>query len=205
MDRLYDYNDMVKVGCHDCKGCSICCQGMGTSILIDPHDAWELTRQLGVSFSELLNGPLELHVEQGLILPNIRMAGEKEQCSFLSEEGRCTIHSFRPGICRLFPLGRNYDGDTMQYFLLDSECPVKSKTKMKVTKWIEPDNEKDYHRFLIDWHNLTKAFRAELAQMEDDEQIKKLSMIFLNLFYINEYTSDDFYSEFYERVEKLHM
>ena len=34
--RLYSSGDMVKVDCHDCEGCSACCQGMGNSIILDP-------------------------------------------------------------------------------------------------------------------------------------------------------------------------
>ena len=40
--KLYDANDMVKVGCDDCKGCSSCCRGMGESILLDPMDIYRL-------------------------------------------------------------------------------------------------------------------------------------------------------------------
>ena len=32
------------------------------------------------------------------------MAEDSESCTFLDENGRCSIHPFRPGICRLFPL-----------------------------------------------------------------------------------------------------
>ena len=45
------------------------------------------------------------------------MNNEKEACYFLNEEGRCSIHSFRPGICRLFPLGRFYEEEGFRYFL----------------------------------------------------------------------------------------
>mgnify|MGYP003376765255 CR=1 FL=1 len=40
--KLYGANDLVKVGCNDCQGCSDCCQGMGNSILLDPFDIWQL-------------------------------------------------------------------------------------------------------------------------------------------------------------------
>lgn len=36
--RLYSANDMVKVECGDCAGCSACCQNMGTSVVLDPMD-----------------------------------------------------------------------------------------------------------------------------------------------------------------------
>ena len=118
--KLYSSNDMVKVGCHDCTGCSACCCDMGESILLDPMDVWRLERNLGQSFEQLLAGAIDLHVEDGLILPNLKMAPSATgpKCSFLNEEGRCSIHGFRPGICRLFPLGRNYEGEKLSYFLL---------------------------------------------------------------------------------------
>ena len=96
---------MVKADCGDCKGCSACCQGMGSSILLDPYDIYRLSTGTGLTFEDLLKGRIELNMSDGLILPNLKMAGEKEACSFLNEEGRCSVHPFRPGFCRLFPLG----------------------------------------------------------------------------------------------------
>ena len=43
--RLYSSGDMVKADCHDCKGCSACCRGMGNSIILDPMDIWRLHRE----------------------------------------------------------------------------------------------------------------------------------------------------------------
>lgn len=34
--KRYGANDLVKVGCDDCRGCSACCNGMGDSILSSP-------------------------------------------------------------------------------------------------------------------------------------------------------------------------
>ena len=100
--RLYSANDMVKVECGDCAGCSACCQNMGTSVVLDPMDIWKMQRGTGRMLEKLLKKELELNVVDGLILPNLRMNGTREVCSFLNEEGRCSIHPYRPGICRLF-------------------------------------------------------------------------------------------------------
>ena len=107
--RLYRQSDMVKAGCNDCKGCSDFCRGMGTSIVLDPFDIRRLCENLGQSFEELLTYAVELQVVDGIILPNLRMTKEEERCTFLNEEGRCSIHKFRPGFCRMFPLGRIYE------------------------------------------------------------------------------------------------
>ena len=107
--KLYGSSDMVKVGCDDCRGCSACCRGMGSSIVLDPYDVFRLEMGLGLSFEGLLAEAVELNLVDGIILPNLKMSGEGEACTFLNEEGRCRIHPFRPGICRMFPLGRIYE------------------------------------------------------------------------------------------------
>ena len=48
--RLYGLNDMVKVGCNDCEGCSACCQGMGDSVKLDPLDIYRLCKHLNCGF-----------------------------------------------------------------------------------------------------------------------------------------------------------
>ena len=88
--RLYTANDMVKADCHDCKGCSACCHGMGTSIVLDPLDIHRLCSGLSVDFVILMNGKIELNIVDGLTLPNLKMSGVGESCGFLSESGRCS-------------------------------------------------------------------------------------------------------------------
>ena len=94
--RLYTANDMVKADCGNCAGCSACCQSMADTIILDPLDVFRLTSNLNCSFEALLAGRIELGVVDGLILPHMKMSGNPNRCSFLNEEGRCSIHAFRP-------------------------------------------------------------------------------------------------------------
>ena len=128
--RLYELNDMVKADCHDCEGCCDCCQGMGDSVLLDPYDVYRLSAGLQKSAEQLLQEYLELGVTDGNILPHLRMTGVKEQCIFLNSEGRCHIHSIRPGFCRLFPLGRFYENGSFKYILQIHECPKTNRSKI---------------------------------------------------------------------------
>lgn len=204
--KLYDHNDMVKVGCHDCSGCSDCCQDMGQSIWLDPYDIYQLTINTGKSFESLLAKEIELHVEDGLILPNIKMAGEgTSKCSFLNAEGRCSIHSYRPGFCRLFPLGRNYEDGRLTYFLLDGACPTPNKSKMKVNKWLNVPRIKDYEAYLLKWHALTKGLRQFFADnTENDAVTKAINMQFLQIFYLTPYAAqEEFYSQFEQRMDRM--
>ena len=115
--KLYRAEDMVRAGCGDCQGCSACCHRMGNSIIVDPLDIYRLNIQGKVGLEELFSRYLELHVEDGIILPNLKMTGPEEACGFQDQDGRCSVHPSRPGLCRLFPLGRFYENWGFRYFL----------------------------------------------------------------------------------------
>lgn len=199
--RLYTANDMVKADCGDCAGCSACCHGMGESIILDPYDIYRLTTNLEMSFETLLSRYIELNVVDGIILPNLKMAGAQEACGFLDENGRCSIHAHRPGICRLFPLGRYYENGSFQYFLQTYECKKENRTKVKVKKWIDTPNLKQYEWFVNDWHEF--LMKLEKRAMDTEEAAaKQISMFLLQNFYIQPYDrSKDFYPQYEERMK----
>jgi len=196
--RTYGLNDMVKADCRDCMGCSACCQGMGESIILDPLDVYHLEKHMQMSFEQLLTEHVMLHVEEGIVLPNLKMTGE-DKCPFLNDAGRCDIHGFRPGLCRTFPLGRNYEEGNLSYFLLEGACPKENKVKVKVEKWIDTPQLLKNQKFLTDWHYLVKDLRGLIAA--DESAGKQINMLLLNLFYIKPYdTEKDFYEQFDERL-----
>ena len=213
--RLYGLNDMAKLGCNDCSGCSSCCRGMGNTIVLDPYDVWRLTGGLGVSLQQLLAGHLELNVVDGIILPNLKLAGDSEQCTFLNEAGRCSIHPSRPGICRLFPLGRYYEEDGFRYILQVHECEKQNRSKVKIRKWMDTPDMERYDAYIADWHAFLSKLRAKLeketlagasSDAADEEAssqdlAKSISMYVLQQFYLLLYdTSRDFYSQYEARM-----
>lgn len=201
--RLYRQSDMAKVGCNDCKGCSDCCRGMGSSIVLDPYDCFMLCKNLGERFETLLSYAIELQVVDGIILPNLKMTDKTDACAFLNEQGRCGIHSFRPGFCRMFPLGRIYENHSFQYFLQIHECAMEPKSKVKINKWIGIPDIRRYETFVIDWHYFLKKVEEILKHFEDEASLKNITMYLLKTFYLMPYDeSQDFYSQFQKRLEK---
>ncbi len=200
--KLYDINDMVKLGCQDCAGCFACCQGMGSSIILDPYDVFHIEKKVNKSFEELLAEHLELNVVDGIILPNLKLAGVKEACSFLTGEGRCSIHDSRPGICRLFPLGRYYENRSYKYFLQANECQKANRTKVKISKWIDIPDYPRYRDFVLEWHYFLNDVEELLVQNTDESFGRQCCMLLLQAFYIKKYdVTRDFYEQFAERMQ----
>lgn len=200
--RLYGLNDMVKADCRDCRGCSVCCRDMGTSILLDPLDVHLLSEGLGQNFEALLNsGYMELHVVDGMILPNLKMDENRNCCAFLNEQGRCSVHSFRPGICRIFPLGRFYENRDFRYFLQVHECPA-GRSKIKVKKWIDTPELQKNQQFIREWHYFLKDIQETFETEAGLARQKVVNLYVLREFYQTPFREGEFYRQFQERLER---
>ena len=199
--KLYRSSDMAKLGCNDCEGCSACCKGMGNSVVLDPYDVWRLSKGLSIPFVNMIGKQVMLSVVDGLILPSLNMENETGVCPFLNQEGRCNIHAFRPGICRLFPLGRYYHEDGFSYVLMTGECKKENRTKVKIEKWIGESDMKAYENFVLQWKTILTDTRkkieietqALIQQQKMEEALaiqKKISMELLQKYYLIEYGED---------------
>lgn len=201
--KKYGLDDMVRADCAGCAGCSACCRGMGKSVVLDPLDVHRLVMGTGMTFNMLLNEHLELNVVDGVILPNLKMAGNDEACAFLNGEGRCTVHPHRPGICRLFPLGRIYEDGSFQYFLQVHECKKGNRSKVKVKKWIDTPEAKKYDRYISRWHYFLKDLQRIAREDEEGTAAKTISMFVLKEFFVSPYAAEeDFFEQFERRLKK---
>lgn len=202
--KRYSADELVEAGCNGCKGAAACCHGMGNSIILDPYDIYRLSSELGLTTQEMLANKIELNLVDGVILPNLKMMGESESCAFLNQDGRCSIHASRPGICRIFPLGRYYENHEFWYFLQKDECPNTSQTKIKISKWIDTPRQSEYEKFLVDWHYFLNDVENIIKTSKDETLVKNLNMCILNGFYLRSYDSGmDFYIQFYDRLKKI--
>lgn len=187
--RLYGPNDMVRADTGMCPDCSRCCTNVGNTIVLDPFDLWRMKKKTGKNVQELIDsGKIELNVVDGLILPDIAM-DKDNKCGFLSDKGRCSIHDARPGICRLFPLGRIYSEDDFSYFLQTDECPKSDRTKIKVKKWLDEKNIELNHIFIKEWHFFIKDIGNRLCQLKKQgkgEIVNEITMFILNSFFVSD-------------------
>lgn len=80
-----------------CSACSRCC--FNKRIQINPYEAAMLAAGIGSDIDRLRRD----HTEAG---DGIYLTRRKDgACTFLGSEG-CSVHSVRPLVCRLYPLGR---------------------------------------------------------------------------------------------------
>lgn len=209
---FYRPEDMVPVGCSDCAGCSDCCRNTGDSIVLDPYDMYLLSKGTGKTFTDMIEREIEIRLVDGLVLPNLIQQRVKEPgsefagapgegCAFLSAGGRCTIHPFRPGFCRLYPMGRYYTEDGFRYILQKNECTGREKTPVLLRDWIGVEDLPRYEAFVLGWHDFKKSAEAAMEGLTQRSRGSVRNYI-LQLFFVHPYITElDFYAQYAARME----
>ena len=200
--KLYDIEDMVKADTCGCNGCSDCCKDVGDLVVLTPFDIYEMTTYLNTDFDKLLGDKILLRENNKITLPYLKMQDENKNCSFLDKNGRCTIHSKRPNICRLFPLGRAYQDNDFKYFLQVDNCPKEELKDVKVADWINIENYNENKKFILEWYKFIKALTFRLKFVRDEKEIAHINEILLDNFYRVK-IDNDFYKSFEELLPEV--
>jgi uncharacterized protein len=86
---------------YKCNACSRCCYEK--EIRVSSYEILLLSRELGISTTQFI----AQYTKSGGTVLNTREE-DSNACVFLGENG-CTVHSNRPLVCRLYPLGIRID------------------------------------------------------------------------------------------------
>lgn len=199
--KLYDVEDIVKADTGGCNGCSDCCHDVGELVVLTPFDVYEIVSYLNIEFNQLIDDKIILRENNKILLPYLNMQ-ENKRCSFLNNKDRCMIHSKRPNICRLFPLGRVYKDNTFKYFLQVGNCPKENLNDVKVRDWVGIENYEQNKKFILDWHNFIKALSFRLKFVRDEKEIAEINNTLLDNFYRIK-IDGNFYEAFNEILPKV--
>ncbi|CEP97591.1 Flagellin N-methylase [[Clostridium] sordellii] len=201
--KLYDIEDVVKADTCGCNGCNDCCLDVGDLVVLTPFDVYEIVNCLGVTFDDLLGDKIELRQNNKILLPYLKMQ-DNNRCSFLNEKGRCIIHSKRPNICRMFPLGRVYQDNDFKYFLQIGNCPKEDLKDVKVSDWVGIENYDENKEFILEWYKLTKALAFRLKFVRDEKEIEEINQILLDsCYHIDIEKGENFYSVFLQCLPNI--
>ena len=63
----------------------------------------------------------------------------------------------------------------------------KKRTKIKVKKWLDIENIKEYEEFIRCWHHLCEITRNVIAKSNDEEFSRSINANFLRIFFLKPY------------------
>ena len=129
-----------------CRVCSAGCCGKLTAVLFTKRDLFALSQKLGrppETFASIRRHPeSDKHMWQMIL-------NTDGYCTFLTSEKRCSIYSFRPLDCRLYPLDVTYENGKFYWIVyaydrckLSQSCSFEDSI-VKAEKTILPHFSKD--------------------------------------------------------------
>ncbi len=92
---------------YECHQCARCCYDK--RIQVNPYEIARLARNRGQGTTEFMNQYLESDK------PYLQ-SNQDGSCVFLTKQG-CGVHTDRPLVCRLYPLGQRLSGDGHESFI----------------------------------------------------------------------------------------
>ena len=178
-ETLLTCEDYADIECNDCVGCeNSCCREISAQITLDSFDVALLKEGLGKSFDEMLDeGLIALKYINGAVVPIFANKEDRHECIFLRDDGRCSIHPWRAGICRMYPVARMWqENGKFAYYLQPGECVHRSTARTKISDWLGYEDIKAYEKSISEYHIRLLKYRSDFQQArtaEEREMIKE--------------------------------
>lgn len=198
-----------------CTMCGKCCIHR-EDILLNPRDLFNISSILGMSPAEVIKKYCECYIGNASRIPVVRLKpqGKDRRCPLLNGT-RCSVHSAKPGVCAMFPLGRGFildkdksnDITTEQiiYFFNGANCGDKKK-EHTVREWLTSFNIPLEDEFYVKWTQFVTNMHEMISKMEKKLSEDLYAMImntFLCYTYLGYDIDKEFLPQFEENINKI--
>ena len=100
----------------ECKQCGDCCRKRSQPVLLTGYDVYNIAKELNVGTAEVLMKYCTIIPGDTSGLPVVYLRERPDGSCSLLRKGLCTVQQNKPVVCRIFPIGRYYDGKEHRYF-----------------------------------------------------------------------------------------
>lgn len=183
LEHKVDLEDTFEFGC---KQCGNCCRNRDEPIMIMGYDLYNIAKALNLSPVDALGKYTKGILGEDSKLPIAILKERLDGSCSLLRKGKCTIQEDKPITCRIYPLGRFFDGKQFIYIKQDNECKGEKK-EIKVKDWLV-----DFHIFEMDepclmWTQMVMTlakYMQKLLKKNNPEKIKDFQDTFLYAMYL---------------------
>jgi len=163
-----------------CSRCTRCCKNRSDyhrfdKMILVPYDIIRISRRLKMTTTDFLSQytdfearPLTQSMEIAL-----KFKGNEydNKCPFL-EGDQCRIYDDRPMGCRLYPLGRAFEGDKYVIVLPEShdDCALGTGQEWIVHDWLDSQDLLHYFKYDRPWHLSHRLDRDKFNKLPPQER-----------------------------------
>lgn len=143
----------------DCGRCSQCCAQK--KIQVNPYEVAMLAAKLNITTTEFIRS----YTLEGVYLRN----RDDGKCVFLGTDG-CSVHTDRPLVCRLYPIGRQLSAEGDESFVLASLHPGCKASWSKAQTIEDYMTEQGVHAFIKAAECYRSLLRKAVTKLAEGKQ-----------------------------------
>jgi len=216
--------DQYRIGIDDvfafkCRECGKCCRDR-EDILLNSRDVYNIATTLNLTHEQVIEKYCEVYIGQESQIPVVRLMpkGPNRNCPLLKGD-RCLVHSMKPTVCALFPLGRVVSSEhapedagfsrpyEIEYILNKATCGS-LKRKQTVRSWLEMFSISADDQFFIEWNKAVFKIITTVKQYKGrpfvtDKVMEMMWGAIFSALYADYDTSKDFYLQFQDNITKI--
>lgn len=213
---IVDNFDTGKIGFDEkfsfhCTQCGACCINRD-DILLTPKDLFFISKELKITQQEFIKKYCEIYVgpDSRVVLVRLQPVGRNHRCPLLKNH-HCIVHSVKPAICAMFPLGRRIrfkEGNQVtefSYFLQSIDCGDRSE-EFTVRKWLAQFGMQPEDEFSIEWLSFLSKLSMFLCEVEKhckQSLMEDLRAACFAVLYFDYSMEEDFMTQFRKRLHSM--
>lgn len=200
-----------------CTQCGKCCINR-EDILLNPKDLFNIAKLLNMTPEQVVEEYCEAYIGDTSRMPIVRLKpqGSVKRCPLLKDK-KCSVHSAKPTVCAMFPIGRciaipkekwnseDFFDIQIEYIFNDPGCGDKSETHT-VKEWLEEFNIPLQDQSFLNWQKTIAAIAPEIHALEELFREQNMGIVWNCIFfalYLNYDSSEDYDSQFEDNSRKL--
>ena len=214
--------DSLKIGSDEpfrfhCIMCGKCCVHR-EDIMLTPKDLLGIAKELGMNPDEIVRTYCDTDIgdTSRFLIVRLHPTGYDKHCPLL-KDNLCSVHSVKPVVCAMFPIGRvlsasgdemkaeDITPDTVQYIFVKPGCGDGSETHT-VREWFGEFGIPMEDEFFVSWQRTLNAVSAAIRRLEskmDSELMKTVWNVVFVMIYLNYDPEQDFFDQFSANSKRI--
>ena len=224
LQHMVENFDKIKIGIDTpfrfhCTQCGKCCINR-EDIMLSPFDLFRAAKALEMTPQEFVDEYCDTYLGETSRMPIVRIQprGAIKRCPLMKDR-KCTIHSAKPTVCAMFPIGRamRIEADKMdkepitaeqiEYIFTDPGCGDNSETHT-VREWLGAFDIPLKDQFFAKWQDiilhLGPKIQQCIEQFSETTADRVITLAFIKL-YLDYDTGKEFWPQFEENAEFIQV
>lgn len=173
----------------DCKMCGSCCRKRQEPILMTGLDIFRIAQALCIHPQQVVEKKTTGYLGDQSHVPVLVLKERLDGSCSLLRNGKCMVHTNKPVVCALFPLGRMYNSMTheIQYFKNHHNCITGDEGGKLWTlqEWLNEFNISNLNEESMAWNKMITGVATVTSKIDSNKIPEEMIAAIGSCFYLN--------------------